>query len=88
VRATRKVVRRLWSIPLVHSFVVHPIVAFLPDGLGRRLHDWHAVQVFDCTPEQAASQTRSETSTEAFVRGLLIGLLPSIVLIWILWRKR
>lgn len=64
-----------WLTEPVHAFIVHPILFLLPDRHARAFHDWHAALTFACTPEQAKSAALPESTTEAFVRGLLVGLI-------------
>lgn len=72
-------VSRLWENQIVHG-LLHLLLFVLPDGLARRIHDRHAMAVFGCSREAAASSALPESNTSAFLRGLAVGALVALVI--------
>lgn len=60
---------------VVHALIVHPSLLVLPERHGRRLHDWHAMRVWACSLAEAESSAPPESTTESFLRGLIVGAL-------------
>lgn len=65
--------------------LVHAMMCLLPDASSRRIHDWHAMRVFNCSPEEAASSAPPEGIEMAFYRGYFCGAMGAIVAMVTWW---